>query len=44
MGVLAACIYLSTMCVPGTHGEQKESDPMKLELQMFVNYHIGEGN
>lgn len=37
-------LHLSTMCVPSTHGEQRESDPLELDLQIFVNYHIGEGN
>ena len=33
------------MCVPGAFGGQKKaSDPLELELWMFINHHIGVGN
>lgn len=32
---------LCTTCVPGVHGGQKMSDPMKLRLLMIVSRHVG---
>lgn len=31
-------------CVPGaSRGQKRVSDPVELELQMLVNYHVGSG-
>lgn len=33
------------MCVPGAHrGQAKVSDPLGVELQMFLSCHVGAGN
>lgn len=42
------CLYIVCvlhLCVLGAHGSQrKASDPLEMELQMVVNYHVGTWN
>ena len=43
MGVLPACMSISCVClVPGDW--RKALDPLKLELQMVVTYHVDSVN
>ena len=43
--VLPACMYVRTMCVPGTHRAQKNVlDPLEVELQMVLSHYVGVGN
>jgi hypothetical protein len=45
--VLVFCLHicLCTTYLPGTYrGQKMEYDPLDLELQMFVRYHVGAGN
>lgn len=40
---LPMCLY--TVCMPGVHkGQKRALDPLKLDLQMTVNFHVGAGN
>lgn len=47
--LLYVCVYL-IVCACASHAcrspwmSEKEPDPMKLGLQMFVNYYVGSGN
>ena len=38
-------MYACTMCVPVAQRDQKKApEPLELELQMVVSYHVGAGN
>lgn len=38
-------VCLCITCMPGSfEGQKKASDPLGLELQNFVNCHVGAGN
>jgi hypothetical protein len=32
-------VYMCTICMPGTFGGQKSSNPPKLELQIVMSHH-----
>lgn len=38
------CMPLCTICVLGAQGSQKRVRDLEVELQMFVNYHVGTRN
>lgn len=43
--VFCLCVYMHSMWVPSAHRDQKRAfNPLKLELQMIVNFHVGAGN
>lgn len=37
------CMYVCYMCI-GAHGDQKSTNPLKLDLEVVMNYHVGTGN
>jgi hypothetical protein len=41
---MCACVPCACLVVPSEGGQKKELDLLELELQMFVNHHVGAGN
>ena len=39
------CLHLCTMCISGTHSDQKRTlNGLELEIQKIINHHVGAGN
>ena len=43
-GVLLACMYVLGVVHIAQEGQKRALDPLGLELQMVVSYHLGSGN
>ena len=44
MGVLLVCTCVPYLCLVPGGGQKRESDPLRLELQMVVSCRIGAGD
>lgn len=44
MGVSLACMFMDHVCAVLTKAGRGDLDPLGLELQMAVSYHVAAGN